>query len=108
MFKKINFLFKVIVNYLAIIKCYIFMTNKNNNLMPSKEIKEPYKCSNCYIIRLFLLAVVFIVLLALIQSDKLHYLDFVTPSNAATLIVFLGVIMFLVKLSKYVFEKKKH
>ena len=108
MFKKINFLFKVIVNYLAIISCYIFMTNKNNNSMPSKEIKEPYKCSNCYIIRLFLLAVVFIVLLALIQSDKLHYLDFVTPSNAATLIVFLGVIMFLIKLSKYVFEKKKH
>ena len=108
MFKKINFLFKVIVNYLAIISCYIFMTNKNNNSMPSKEIKEPYKCSNCYIIRLFLLAVVFIVLLALIQSDKLHYLDFVTPSNAAILIVFLGVIMFLVKLSKYVFEKKKH
>ena len=108
MFKKINFLFKVNVNYLAIISCYIFMTNKNNNSMPSKEIKEPYKCSNCYIIRLFLLAVVFIVLLALIQSDKLHYLDFVTPSNAATLIVFLGVIMFLIKLSKYVFEKKKH
>ena len=84
------------------------MKKKNNNSMPSKEIKEPYKCSNCYIIRLFLLAVVFIVLLALIQSDKLHYLDFVTPSNAAILIVFLGVIMFLVKLSKYVFEKKKH
>ena len=57
---------------------------------------------------LFLLAVVFSVLLALIQSDKLHYLDFVTPSNAATLIVFLGVIMFLIKLTKYVFEKKKH
>ena len=82
---------------------------KNNKIStPSKDIKKPYKCRNCYIIRLFLLAVVFIVLLALIQSDKLHYLDFVTPSNAATLIVFLGVIMFLVKLSKYVFEKKKH
>ena len=76
--------------------------------MPSKEIKEPYKCSNCYIIRLFLLAVVFIVLLALIQSDKLHYLDFVTPLNAATLIIILGLIMFLIKLYKYVYEKKKH
>ncbi len=84
------------------------MRNNNKNLMTSKESKEPYKCRNCYIIRLFLLAVVFIVLLALIQSEKLHYLDFVTPSNAATLIVFLGVIMFLVKLSKYVFEKKKN
>ena len=84
------------------------MTNNNKISMPSKEIKKPYKCRNCYIIRLFLLAVVFIVLFALIQSDKLHYLDFVTPSNAATLIVFLGVIMFLVKLTKYFFEKKKH
>ena len=84
------------------------MTNNNKISTPSKDIKKPYKCRNCYIIRLFLLAVVFIVLLALIQSDNLHYLDFVTPANAATLIVFLGVIMFLVKLTKYVFEKKKH
>ena len=84
------------------------MTNSNEILTPSKEIKKTYKCKNCYIIRLFLLAVVFIVLFALIQNDNLHYLGFVTPSNAAILIVFLGVIMFLVKLSKYVFEKKKH
>ena len=82
------------------------MNNKIST--PSKEIKKPYKCRNCYIIRLFLLAVVFILLLALIQSDNLHYLDFVTPSNAATLIIFLGVIMFLVKLTKYIFDKKKH
>ena len=79
----------------------------NNNISPN-NIEKPYRCRNCYIIRFFLLAVVFIILFALIQSDNLHYLDFVTPSNAATLIVFLGVIMFLVKLSKYVFEKKKH
>ena len=84
------------------------MINKNKNSIPSKEIKEPYKCSNCYIIRLFLLAVVFIVLLALIQSDKLHYLDFVTPSNAAKFVVLVGVIIFLVKLMKYIFEKKKY
>ena len=76
--------------------------------MPSKEIKEPYKCSNCYIIRLFLLAVIFIVLLALIQSDKLHYLDFVTPLNAATLIIILGLIMFLIKLTIYLFNKNNN
>ena len=84
------------------------MTKHNKISTLSRETNKPYECRNCYIIRFFLLAVVFIVLLALIQSDKLHYLDFVTPSNAATLIVFLGVIMFLIKLSKYVFEKKKH
>ena len=84
------------------------MTNDNKISTPSRETKKPYKCRNCYIIRLFLLAVVFILLLALIQSDNLHYLDFVTPSNAATIIIIFGIIMFLVKLTKYVFEKKKH
>ena len=84
------------------------MTKNNEISTSSKKIKKPYKCRNCYIIRLFLLAVVFIVLLALIQSENLHYLDFVTPSNAATIIIIFGIIMFLVKLTKYVFEKKKH
>ena len=81
------------------------MTNKDKF---SKEIKKPYKCRNCYIIRLFLLAVVFIILFALIQSDNLHYLDFVTPTNAATLIIIFGVIMFLIKLTNYFFEKKNN
>ena len=84
------------------------MKNNNEISTNSKEINKTYKCRNCYIIRLFLLAVVFIVIFALIQSDNLHYLDFVTPSNAATLIIILGVIMFLIKVYKYVFEKKKH
>ena len=83
------------------------MTNNNKISTSSREIKKPYKCRNCYIIRLFLLAVVFIVLFALIQSDNLHYLDFVTSTNAATLIIILGLIMFLVKATKYVFDNKK-
>ena len=84
------------------------MKNNNKISTPSKDIKKPHKCRNCYIIRLFLLAVVFIVLFALIQNDNLHYLNFVTPSNAATLIFILGIIMFLAKVTKYFFEKKKH
>ena len=84
------------------------MTNNKEIATNSKEIKKPYKCRNCYIIRFFLLAVVFIILFALIQSDNLHYLDFVTPSNAATLIIILGVIMFLIKLTNYFFERKNN
>ena len=84
------------------------MTNNIKIPTSSKEIKKPYKCRNCYIIRLFLLAVVFIILFALIQSDNLHYLNFVTPSNAATLIFILGIIMFLAKVTKYFLEKKKN
>ena len=84
------------------------MTNNSKNSTPSREMKKPYECRNCYIIRFFLLAVVFIVLFALIQNDNLHYLNFVTPSNAATVIILLGIIMFLVKLTKYIFERKNH
>ena len=84
------------------------MKNDNKISTLSRGIKKPYKCKNCYIIRLFLLAVVFILLFALIQSENLHYLDFVTPSNAAALIFILGIIMFLAKVTKYLFEKKKH
>ena len=80
----------------------------NNNIKSNKKIEKPYRCRNCYIIRFFLLAVVFIILFALIQSDNLHYLDFVTPSNAATLIIILGVIMFLIKLTNYFFKKKNN
>ena len=84
------------------------MRNNKEISTPSKEIKKPYKCRNCYIIRFFLLAVVFIILFALIQNDNLHYLDFVTPTNAATLIIILGIIMFLIKLTNYFFEKKNN
>ena len=84
------------------------MKNKDKISTSTREIKKPYKCRNCYIIRIFLLAIVFIILLALIQSDNLHYLDIVTPTNAATLIIFLGVIMFLIKLAKYYLENKKN
>ena len=81
------------------------MVNKNK-ILSNKKIEKPYRCRNCYIIRFFLLAVVFIILFALIQSDNLHYLDFITPTNAATLIIILGVIMFLIKLANYFFKKK--
>ena len=84
------------------------MINNDKVSSNSKEIKKSYKCRNCYIIRFFLIAVIFIILFALIQSENLHYLDFVTPRNAATLIVILGLIMFLIKLTNYFFEKKNN
>lgn len=71
------------------------------------ETKIKPKCKNCQIIRIFLLSVVFIILLSLIQSDKLHYLKVITPYNAAFFIIFLGFIIFFIKLIKYLAEKKK-
>ena len=80
----------------------------NKILKSSKEIKTEHKCQNCQIIRIFLLSVVFIIIIALIQSDKLHYLNFITPFNAAISIISLGLIMFFIKLTKYILEKKQN
>ena len=83
------------------------MNSDNEILKSSKETKTTYKCQNCQIIRIFLLSVVFIIILALIQSDRLHYLSFVTPLNAAILIISIGLIMFFIKLLKYYLEHKQ-
>ena len=72
---------------------------------PNKNIKA---CQNCRIIRVFLLSVLFIVLLGLIKSDQLHYLQIVTPLNAAILIISSGLIMFIFKLAKFLLEKNQN
>ena len=84
------------------------MKGYNKILKFLKETKPAYKCKNCQIIRIFLLSVVFIVIIALIQSDKLHYLNFVTPFNAAIFIISLGLVLFFIKLTKYFLEKKQN
>ena len=72
---------------------------------PNKNIKT---WQNCRIIRVFLLSVLFIVLLGLIKSDQLHYLQIVTPLNAAILIISSGLIMFIFKLAKFLLEKNQN
>ena len=84
------------------------MRNSKNISKRSYENKEPRKCQSCMIIRIFLLSVLFIVLLGLIKSDKLHHLQIVTPINAAIFIIVVGVLMFLVKLTRYLLEKKQN
>ena len=69
---------------------------------PNKNIKT---CQNCRIIRVFLLCVLFI---GLIKSDQLHYLQIVTPLNAAILIISSGLIMFIFKLAKFLIEKNQN
>ena len=64
-------------------------------------------CKICKIIRIFLFSVFLLVLLALIQKDKLHYLKFITPENAANAILILGVLITVFKILEY-FKNKKN
>ena len=58
-------------------------------------------CRICTIIRYFLVAVVLIIILALTVNDKLHYLSFVNSWNAAILVLFLGLLVFVYKVYEY-------
>ena len=73
---------------------------KSSNLNISQKT-----CQNCRVIRIFLLSVLFILLLGVIKSDKLHYLQIITPMNAALTIITLGCLMFIIKLIKHLAEK---
>ena len=64
-------------------------------------------CKICRYIRYFLLSVFLLIILAFIQHDKLHYLKFVTPENAAILILVVGIIVFMGKVIFYYIDKRK-
>ena len=58
-------------------------------------------CRNCLIIRYFLIAVLFIILVGLVFTDKTHYLSIIKPDYIAYLILFLGLLIFIIKLYQY-------
>ena len=63
-------------------------------------------CKICRIIRIFLFSVFLLILLALIQKDKLHYLKFITPENAAYAVLISGVLITIFKIFEYIKNKK--
>ena len=62
-------------------------------------------CKNCLFIRYFLVSVIIIVLTALIFTENLKYLSFVTPTLLSHLIILLGVIIFIIKVIAH-YKKK--
>ena len=62
-------------------------------------------CKNCLFIRYFLVSVIIIVLTALIFTENLKYLSFVTPTLLSYLIILLGVIVFIIKILAH-YKKK--
>ena len=58
-------------------------------------------CRNCLIIRYFLIAVLFIVLVGLVFTDKTHYLSIIKPDYLAYLILFIGFFIFIIKLYQH-------
>lgn len=63
-------------------------------------------CKNCLFIRYFLVSVIIIVLVALIFTENLKFLSFVTPELFSYLIISLGLSVFIIKLISH-YKKSK-
>ena len=54
-------------------------------------------CRICYIIRIFIFAMMALLIIALLAKDKMHNLSFITSTKIALAIIVFGVISFIVK-----------
>ncbi len=54
-------------------------------------------CRNCYIIRIFIFAMLALLIVAFLAKDKIHYFSFITSTKIAIAIMVFGVISFIVK-----------
>ena len=62
-------------------------------------------CKNCLIIRYFIVAVLILILVALLFTDKMKYLSFINPEKFSYFVIMIGILVFLFKL--YIHFKTK-
>ena len=65
-------------------------------------------CKRCRIIRTFIIATVFIVILGLVGGDNLSILSIVTAEGIAQIIWIAGMLLFLIKFSFWILDKSKN
>jgi len=64
-------------------------------------------CKRCRIIRTFIIATMFIVILGLVGGDNLRFLSMVTAEGVAAAIWIAGGLLFLIKISFWLLDKSK-
>ena len=75
----------------------------------SQERKQPSEskiCRTCIVIRMFIIAMLILVITGLLAKDKMHHLSFLTTWNVAIAIMVFGSISFVIKLILWKLESK--
>ena len=70
---------------------------------PSSELKI---CRTCIVIRVFIIAMLILVIIGLLAKDKMYHLSFLTTWNVAIAIMLFGSISFVIKLILWKLESK--
>ena len=65
-------------------------------------------CRRCRIIRMFIIATLFIVIGGLVGGEKLHFLSLITAEGVATTIWIAGGLLFIIKLLLWRFGQLKN
>jgi|TARA_B100001996_G_scaffold371338_1_gene346580 hypothetical protein len=76
-------------------------------LQDKSSLPEAKICRTCIVIRIFILAMLLLVITGLIARDKMHHLSFLTTWNVAIAIMIFGIISFIVKFIFWKLENKK-
>ena len=70
---------------------------------PSSELKI---CRTCIVIRMFIIAMLVLVIIGLLAKDKMYHLSFLTTWNVAIAIMLFGSISFIIKIIFWKLETK--
>ena len=74
-----------------------------------QENKQKYKtkiCRTCIVIRMFVLAMLILVIAGLLARDKMYHLSFITKWNVAIAILVFGIVSFVIKFIFWKLESK--
>ena len=71
-----------------------------------KQSSESKICRTCIVIRMFIIAMLILVITGLLAKDKMYHLSFLTTWNVAIAIMVFGSISFVVKLILWKLESK--
>ena len=76
--------------------------------MTSEKLLKPKTkiCRTCIVIRMFVLAMLVLVITGLLARDKVQHLSFLTTWNVAIAIMIFGTISFIVKFIFWKLENK--
>ena len=78
------------------------MTNQIENINQRKI------CRTCVVIRLFIVAMLMLLIVAILAKDQMYHLSFLTTWNVAIAIMAFGSVSFLIKFLFWKLEKKNN
>ncbi len=79
------------------------------NIMSQKSVSNNSKkvCRTCMVIRVFVIAMLVLVIVGLLAREQMSYLSFISTWNVAIAIMIFGILSFIIKFILWKLEEKK-